>query len=114
MDGGLPHPNWNQNLKFAIKVQEKAEELYPGLFKPIMLTKSRYNQHTGKYANIIGNVCMDNFMVDVTNIENIKIGDEVILWDNENITVEEVAKECDTINYEILCNISKRIPRKYV
>ena len=53
MDGGLPHPNCNQNLKFAIKIQEKAEELYPGLFKPIMLTKSRYNQHTGEYANII-------------------------------------------------------------
>ena len=52
-DGGLWHPNWNQNLKFAIKVQEKAEEMYPGLFKPIMLTKSRYNQHTGKYASII-------------------------------------------------------------
>lgn len=52
-DGGLWHPNWQQNLKFAIKVQEKAEEMYPGLFKPIMLTKSRYNQHTGKYANIM-------------------------------------------------------------
>ena len=52
-NGGLWHPNWNQNLKFAVKVQEKAEEMYPGLFKPIMLTKSRYNQHTGKYANII-------------------------------------------------------------
>lgn len=52
-NGGLWHPNWNQNLKFAIKIQEKAEEMYPGLFKPIMLTKSRYNQHTGKYANII-------------------------------------------------------------
>ena len=52
-NGGLWHPNWDQNLKFAIKVQEKAEEMYPGLFKPIMLTKSRYNQHTGKYANII-------------------------------------------------------------
>ena len=51
--GGLWHPNWNQNLKFAIKIQEKAEEMYPGLFKPIMLTKSRYNQHAGKYANII-------------------------------------------------------------
>lgn len=51
--GGLWHPNWNQNLKFAIKVQQKAEEMYPGLFKPIMLTKSRYNQHTGKYASII-------------------------------------------------------------
>ena len=52
-EGGLWHPNWNQNLKFAVKIQEKAEEMYPGLFKPIMLTKSRYNKHTGKYANIM-------------------------------------------------------------
>ena len=52
-EGGLYHPNWKQNLKFAVKVQEKAEEMYPGLFKPIMLTKSRYNQHIGKFANII-------------------------------------------------------------
>ena len=52
-EGGLWHPNWQQNLKFAVKVQQKAEEMYPGLFKPIMLTKSRYNQHTGKFANII-------------------------------------------------------------
>lgn len=51
--GGLWHPNWNQNLKFAIKIQQKAEEMYPGLFKPITLTNSRYNQHTGKYASII-------------------------------------------------------------
>ena len=51
--GGLWHPNWNQNLKFAIKIQEKAEEMYPGLFKPILLTESRYNQHIGKYASII-------------------------------------------------------------
>lgn len=46
--GGLEHPNWQQNLKFAIKVQEKAEEMFPGLFKPIMLTEYRYNQHAGK------------------------------------------------------------------
>ena len=52
-EGGLWHPNWQQNLKFAVKVQQKAEEMYPGLFKPIMLTKSRYNQHIGKYANIM-------------------------------------------------------------
>ena len=51
--GGLWHPNWNQNLKFAIKVQQKAEELYPGLFKPIILRNSRYNQHVAKAANII-------------------------------------------------------------
>ena len=51
--GGLWHPNWNQNLKFAIKIQEKAEEMYPGLFKPIILRNSRYNHHLAKAASII-------------------------------------------------------------
>lgn len=51
--GGLEHPNWKENLKFAIKVQEKANELYPGLFKPIILRNSRYNQHLAKAACII-------------------------------------------------------------
>ena len=51
--GGLEHENWNDNLKFAIKVQEKANELYPGLFKPIILRNSRYNQHLAKAACII-------------------------------------------------------------
>ena len=78
--GGLWHPNWNQNLKFAIKIQEKAEEMYPGLFKPIMLTKSRYNQHAGKYANIIevgatGNT-LDQCLTSMKYLA--KIMDEVI------------------------------------
>ncbi len=51
--GGLSHPNWQQNLKFAIKIQEKANELYPGLFKPIIVRNSRYNQHVTKAASII-------------------------------------------------------------
>ena len=51
--GGLDHPNWQQNLKFAVKVQEKANELYPGLFRPILLRNSRYNQQLGKAACII-------------------------------------------------------------
>lgn len=51
--GGLEHPNWKENLKFAIKVQEKANELYPGLFRPILLRNSRYNQQLGKAACII-------------------------------------------------------------
>lgn len=51
--GGLEHSNWNQNLKFAVKIQEKANELYPGLFKPIVLRNSRYNQHLSKAASII-------------------------------------------------------------
>lgn len=51
--GGLEHPNWKENLKFAIKVQEKANELYPGLFRPLLLRNSRYNQQLGKAACII-------------------------------------------------------------
>lgn len=51
--GGLSHTNWSSNLKFAMKIQEKANELYPGLFKPIILRNSRYNQHLGKAACII-------------------------------------------------------------
>ena len=51
--GGLEHLNWKENLKFAVKIQEKANELYPGLFKPIVLRNSRYNQHLAKGASII-------------------------------------------------------------
>lgn len=50
---GLEHDNWKQNLEFAIKVQQKANELYPGLFKPIILRDSRYNQHLSSAATII-------------------------------------------------------------
>lgn len=51
--GGLEHPNWKQNLKFAVAVQKKANELYPGLFRPILISESRYNQQLGKAACII-------------------------------------------------------------
>ena len=47
------HPNWQQNLKFAVKIQEKANEMYPGLFKPIILRYASYNQQTAKAACII-------------------------------------------------------------
>ena len=68
----------------------------------------------GKKVPIIGKVCMDSFMVDVTDVEDVALGDEVIIWDNENITVEDLAERCDTINYEILCSISDRVPRKFI
>ena len=51
--GGLEHPNWQSNLKFAVKIQENANIIYPGLFKPIILRNSRYNQNLGKAACII-------------------------------------------------------------
>lgn len=51
--GGLDHPNWLNNFKLAIKIQEKANEMYPGLFKPIILRNSRYNQNLASGACII-------------------------------------------------------------
>lgn len=51
--GGLYHPNWQTNLKFAIELQQKANEMYPGLFKTMIVRNSRYNQHLGKAATII-------------------------------------------------------------
>lgn len=51
--GGLEHPNWQNNLKIAVKIQEKANEMYPGLFRPIVVRNSRYNQHLAKGACLI-------------------------------------------------------------
>ncbi len=68
----------------------------------------------GRFAPIVGSVCMDSFMIDVTDISDVKIGDEVVIFDNINITLEELAKDSNTINYEILSCISNRVPREYV
>ncbi len=51
--GGLEHPNWVQNLKTAVKIQETANAMYPGLFRSIVIRNSRYNQHVAKGASII-------------------------------------------------------------
>lgn len=68
----------------------------------------------GEYAPIVGRICMDQFMVDVTHIENVNLGDKVILMGEENgksITADEIADFAQTINYEIVCGVSKRVPR---
>lgn len=66
----------------------------------------------GKLAPIVGTICMDSFMIDITEIEEAKIDDDVYIWDNDKIKVENIAKECNTINYEILSTISNRVIRK--
>ena len=71
-----------------------------------------YVKINSKKAPIIGNVCMDMIMVDVTNIE-CKEGDEVIIFDNQK-TIEEFSKNSDTISYELLTAISQRVRRKVV
>jgi alanine racemase len=57
---------------------------------------------------------MDMIMIDITDLENININDDVYLFDNEEITVEELAKIADTINYEIISTISFRVDRIYI
>lgn len=68
----------------------------------------------GKKVPIIGKVCMDSFMADVTEIDDVDVGDDVIIWDNENITLEQLADKCNTINYEILSTVGARVPRKFI
>ena len=70
----------------------------------------------GKYAPILGRVCMDQIMVDVTDIPEAKLRDEVILIGSSEdacITVEEVAEPAASFNYELVCNIARRVPRVY-
>lgn len=67
----------------------------------------------GKRRKILGRVCMDQFVVEG---EDVNEGDEVILigaQDKEKITAEEIAEKVGTINYEVTCRISKRVPRIY-
>ena len=71
----------------------------------------------GKLAPIIGNVCMDQFMIDVTNIEGVETGDEVILLgscDHIKFDADDMANILDTISYEVLCLIGRRAPRLYI
>lgn len=67
----------------------------------------------GEKAPIVGNICMDSFMVNVSNISNVKVGDEVILFDQENLSLDEFSNLCNTINYEVLSTISSRVPRVF-
>ena len=70
----------------------------------------------GKSFPIIGRICMDQFMVDISELPEIKQGDEVTLVGrdgDEYISIEEVADMSYSFNYEFVCDIGKRIPRVY-
>jgi alanine racemase len=71
----------------------------------------------GQYAPVVGRVCMDQMLVDVTDIEGVTEDDEVVLIgasDGQHIFVEELARHMNTINYEVICSIGKRVPRIYM
>lgn len=70
----------------------------------------------GKRVPVVGTVCMDFIMVDVTDIPNVSKGDEVILMGRqgrEQITADEIAEKIDSISYEVLCLVGRRVPRIY-
>ncbi len=69
----------------------------------------------GEFFNIVGNVCMDLLMVDITDAKvNIAQGDEVTFWGSEGITIDEYAALSNRINYELYTGMSPRVARKYV
>ncbi len=84
---------------------------------PRSLSNIGYVLIRGKKAPIVGRVCMDQFMVDVTEIEGVCFGDKVTLIgkdEEEIITVEELAELSGRFNYEFVCDLGKRIPRVFV
>lgn len=71
----------------------------------------------GMKAPILGNICMDQMMVDITDISDVVIGEDVVLigqQGNESISANDLAKLCHTISYEVLTNINMRVPRVHV
>jgi len=70
----------------------------------------------GRRAPMIGRVTMDLTMVDVTEIPDVALGDEAVLWGEQGgaaITLEEVAERAETLPYEILCSMGKRVVRVF-
>ncbi|MGL6173131.1 MAG: alanine racemase [Cellulosilyticaceae bacterium] len=71
----------------------------------------------GQFASVVGTICMDQFMVDVSDIPNVEVGDEVVVFGKQGeneLPIEELAELMDTINYEVMCMIGKRVPRIYI
>ena len=71
----------------------------------------------GRRVPIAGTVCMDMCMADVTDVQGVAVGDEVVLVGTqgaEQIGADDLAHRAETIPYEILCAISSRVPRRYI
>ena len=80
---------------------------------PRILSNRGYVLINGRKATILGNVCMDQMIVDITDIPSAAEGDEVILF-GCGLPVEDIAALCNTINYELVCGVSRRVPRVYI
>ncbi len=84
---------------------------------PRALSNKGYVLVHGKKAPVIGRVCMDQMMIDVTDIDNVQVEDVVTVVGrdgDEEITFEELGRLADRFNYEFVCDISERVERKYI
>src|SRR5690606_36329948 len=80
-----------------------------------MLTSKAEAFIKGKRVPVVGRICMDQCMLDVTEVEDVKIGDEVVLLGYEagQPDADEIGEKLNTISYEVLCMVGRRIPRVY-
>ena len=130
-----PAMSWKARISFVKKVEPGTSISYGGTFtaeKPMVVAtvpvgyadgmkrdlsgKGRVLVH-GQYAPILGRVCMDQFMIDVTDIPYVKMGDTVTIFGKDSekcISVEEIAELSHSFNYEFVCSVADRVPRKYV
>lgn len=67
----------------------------------------------GQRARVIGRICMDQCMIDVTDIPDVQEGDEALLFGGNELPADEIADHLGTINYEVVCMVGKRVPRVY-
>ncbi|AEY67814.1 alanine racemase [Clostridium sp. BNL1100] len=90
---------------------------YADGFNRMLSNKGKVLIH-GEFAPVVGRICMDQCMVDITDIGcNVEVGDEIVLIGSQgqnNITAEDVAHTIGMINYELVCIVGKRIPRAFV
>lgn len=130
-----PALTWKSHVAFIKAVEKGCPISYDGIFVtdrnmkvatipvgygdgyPRALSNKASVLIKGKRAKILGRICMDQLMVDITDIDDVKEMDEVILvgaQGDDFISMEELASfTTETFNYEIICNINKRVPRLY-
>ena len=127
--------SWKSGVAFVKEVEAGEQISYGGTFVtpkkmkiatiptgyadgyPRMLSGKASVLIHGKRAQILGRVCMDQFMADVTDIPDVSRGDAVTLLgrdQEEEITVEELSDLCGRFPYEFVCCVSKRVPRVYL
>ncbi len=129
-----PAMSWHSCVSYVKPLQPGRQVSYGGTFEvtsPMLvatvpagyadgyrrnLSNRFYVLIKGKKAPILGRVCMDQFMVDVTDIEGVQPGDPVVLFGTDagaKIPVEEIAAASDSFNYEFVCGVNRRVPRHF-